>query len=60
MFLVVPEEHKEEVRMKLPANSLWVFGETGGKTAYVNQPTEFGVLPVTSIEGNLGTVASHQ
>jgi len=38
VYLVVPVEHKEEVRARLPENSMWVLAETGGKTAYVNQP----------------------
>ena len=52
VFLVVPNEHKEEVRERLPANSLWVFAETGGKTVYVNQSPEAGRLPLTSLDGN--------
>jgi len=38
VFLVVPEEHKEEVRERLPRNSVWEFAETGGKAVYLNQP----------------------
>ena len=45
VFLVVPEEHKEDVRKRLPGTFLWVFAETGGKTVYVNQPPEVGQLP---------------
>jgi 4-amino-4-deoxy-L-arabinose transferase-like glycosyltransferase len=59
VFLVVPQEHKEEVRGKLPANSLWVFAETGGKTVYVNQSPETGQLPPASLEGKLKLAASH-
>jgi len=40
VYLVVPAEHKEEVRERLPENSMWVLAETGGKTAYVNQPPD--------------------
>ena len=53
VFLVVPEEHKEEVRERLPGNSMWVFAETGGKTVYVNQSPEPGRLPLASLEGKL-------
>jgi hypothetical protein len=38
VFLVVPVEHEQEVRARLPENSMWIFAETGGKTVYVNQP----------------------
>jgi hypothetical protein len=37
VFLVVPSEHLDEVKAKLGGNSMWVFAETGGKTAFVNQ-----------------------
>jgi hypothetical protein len=40
VFLVVPAEHKQEVRNRLSRNPMWVFAESGGKTAYVNQPPE--------------------
>jgi 4-amino-4-deoxy-L-arabinose transferase-like glycosyltransferase len=59
VFLVVSEEHKEEVRERLPGNSLWVFAETGGKTVYVNQSPEVGRLPLVSFEGKLKLTASH-
>jgi 4-amino-4-deoxy-L-arabinose transferase-like glycosyltransferase len=59
VFLVVPVEHKEEVRERLPGNSLWVFAETGGKTVYVNQSPEVGRLPLASFEGKLKLTASH-
>jgi 4-amino-4-deoxy-L-arabinose transferase-like glycosyltransferase len=52
VFLVVPEEHKEDIRKRLPGTSLWVFAETGGKTAYINQPPEVGRLPLASLEKN--------
>jgi 4-amino-4-deoxy-L-arabinose transferase-like glycosyltransferase len=38
VFLVVPAEHKQEVRERFPATSIWVFAESGGKIVYVNQP----------------------
>jgi 4-amino-4-deoxy-L-arabinose transferase-like glycosyltransferase len=52
VFLVVPSEHKEDIRKRLPGTLLWVFAETGGKTAYVNQPPEIGRLPLASLEKN--------
>jgi 4-amino-4-deoxy-L-arabinose transferase-like glycosyltransferase len=53
VFLVVPSEHKEEVRERLQGNSVWVFAETGGKTVYVNRQPEIGQLPVGSLVGRL-------
>ncbi len=53
VFLVVPMEHTEEIRKKLPGNSMWVFAETGGKTVYVNQPMEPGQPPVAQLNGKL-------
>jgi 4-amino-4-deoxy-L-arabinose transferase-like glycosyltransferase len=50
VFLVVPVEHKKEIRKKLPGNSMWVFAETGGKTVYVNQPPEPGRAPVAQLD----------
>jgi 4-amino-4-deoxy-L-arabinose transferase-like glycosyltransferase len=52
VFLVVPAEHKEDIRRRLPGTLLWVFAETGGKTAYVNQPPEVGRLPLASLQKN--------
>jgi len=46
---VVPAEHKEEVRERLPENSMWVLAETGGKTAYVNQPPDQVNEPPASV-----------
>jgi hypothetical protein len=55
VFLVVPAEHKEEVRKRLPGNSIWILAETGGKTVYVNRPPVPGQPPVAS----LGEKSSH-
>lgn len=46
VFLVVPMEHAQEVQKRLPPGSIWVLAETGGKTAYVNQPPSPGQLPL--------------
>jgi hypothetical protein len=40
VFLVVPDEHLQEVRDRLPKNSVWEFANTGGKAVYMNQPME--------------------
>jgi 4-amino-4-deoxy-L-arabinose transferase-like glycosyltransferase len=57
VFLVVPAEHKEEVRERLPGKFIWVFAETGGKTVYVNQPPEPGQPSLASLEGKLNLTA---
>jgi hypothetical protein len=50
VFLVVPVEHEEEVREKLPGNCIWLFAESGGKRVYVNQPPEPGQSPLGRFE----------
>jgi 4-amino-4-deoxy-L-arabinose transferase-like glycosyltransferase len=50
VFLVVPEEHKREVRERLPGDSVWEFAETGGKTVYMNQPLESGQVSLASTQ----------
>jgi len=57
VFLVVPAEHKEEVRARLPGNSIWVFAESGGKAVYVNQPIEPGQQPLAQLQGKLKLTA---
>jgi 4-amino-4-deoxy-L-arabinose transferase-like glycosyltransferase len=57
VYLVVPVEHKEEVRERLPGNTLWVYAETGGKTVFVNQPMVAARLPLTPYEGKLKLTA---
>src|SRR6266853_338597 len=54
VYLVVPAEHKEEVRERLPENSMWVLAETGGKTAYVNQPPDQVNTPTASVSAYAG------
>jgi 4-amino-4-deoxy-L-arabinose transferase-like glycosyltransferase len=53
VFLVVPDEHLEEVRSHLPANSIWEFGDTGGKGVYMNQPMEPGQPSVPSSDAKV-------
>jgi hypothetical protein len=53
VFLVVPDEHLEEVRDRLPANSVWEFADTGGKAVYMNQPLEPGQPAVGSSEAKM-------
>jgi 4-amino-4-deoxy-L-arabinose transferase-like glycosyltransferase len=59
VFLVVPAEHKEEVRERLPSNSVWEFAESGGKTVYLNQPLEIAQLSAAPMQGKLTLTASH-
>jgi hypothetical protein len=48
VFLVVPDEHLQQVRDLLPKNSVWQFADTGGKAVYMNQPMEPGQPDVRS------------
>ncbi len=48
VFLVVPVEHEEDVRERLPVDSIWQFAEAGGKTVYMNQPLVTGQLSLAS------------
>ena len=50
VFLVVPAEHQEEVREKLHGKSIWLFAEAGGKTVFLNQPSEPGQSPLASLD----------
>jgi 4-amino-4-deoxy-L-arabinose transferase-like glycosyltransferase len=59
VFLVVPVEREEEVRERLPVNSVWEFAETGGKTVYLNQPLEAGQVSLASLKGRLKLTAFH-
>ena len=60
VFLVVPAEHKEEVRERLPGNSIWEFAEDGGKTVYLNQPFGTAQASVASLEGKLTLTGLHK
>jgi hypothetical protein len=57
VFLVVSAEHIEDVRARLPGNSIWVFAESGGKTVYVNQPPEPGQPPLAQLDEKLKLAA---
>jgi 4-amino-4-deoxy-L-arabinose transferase-like glycosyltransferase len=58
VFLVVPVEHKEDVRERLPVNSMWQFAETGGKTVYMNQPLVTGQMSIASAEARRLTLTA--
>jgi 4-amino-4-deoxy-L-arabinose transferase-like glycosyltransferase len=60
VFLVVPAEHKEEVRERLPGNSIWEFAEDGGKTVYLNQPLGTAQASVASSQGKLTLTGLHK
>jgi 4-amino-4-deoxy-L-arabinose transferase-like glycosyltransferase len=57
VFLVVSAEHIEDVRARLPGNSMWVFAKSGGKTVYVNQAPEPGQPPLAQLEEKSGNTA---
>jgi hypothetical protein len=57
VFLVVSAEHIEDVRTRIPGNSIWLFAESGGKTVYVNQPPEPGQRPLAQIDEKLKLTA---
>jgi|HubBroStandDraft_6_1064221.scaffolds.fasta_scaffold32010_1 4-amino-4-deoxy-L-arabinose transferase-like glycosyltransferase len=59
VFLVVPAEHKDEVRERLPGNSVWEFAEAGGKTVYLNQPPVTGQESVAALQGRLTLTSLH-
>jgi 4-amino-4-deoxy-L-arabinose transferase-like glycosyltransferase len=58
VFLVVPAEHKEDVREHLSGSSIWQFAETGGKTIYMNQPLVTGQLSLASAEARKLTLTA--
>jgi hypothetical protein len=51
VFLIVPDEQKEEVRERLPAESFWEFADMGGKIAFSNQPPAIGQTFITPTPG---------
>src|SRR5216683_1083872 len=52
VFLVVPDVHEQEVRVRLPGNTLWLFAQGEGKTVFVNQSTEAWRHSQVALEGN--------
>jgi hypothetical protein len=59
VFLVVPAEHADEARERLPVNSIWELAEAGGKTVYMNQPLETAQISISLSNGKLRLAAFH-
>jgi len=49
VFLIVPSAHLESARARLPLNTTWLFAESGGKTAFLNQPLNAAQLSVAEV-----------
>ena len=49
VFLIVPSMQLPRARARLPLDTTWLFTESGGKTAFLNQPLEPGQLSVAEI-----------
>jgi hypothetical protein len=49
VFLIVPLAQLENARARLPLNATWLFAETGGKTAFLNQPLNAAQLSLAEI-----------
>ncbi len=60
VFLVVPAEHKDDVRARLPGNSMWVFAETGGKTVYCEPAPGTGTIAARIPHGKIEAGTSAQ
>ena len=55
VFLVVPELHRRQALLRLPADSTYVLAESGGKAAYVNQPIGPGQPTLAALRGHAAT-----
>jgi 4-amino-4-deoxy-L-arabinose transferase-like glycosyltransferase len=60
IFLVVPAEHLEDARNRLPKNSVWELAEAGGKTVYMNQPLQPPALAQGPQDTKLTLAAAHK
>lgn len=49
VFLIVPSAQLQSARARLPLNTTWLFAESGGKTAFLNQPLSAGQLSIAEI-----------
>jgi len=50
VFLIVPPSQKQAAMVHLPLNATWFLSESGGKSAYVNQPLSPAALTLAQIE----------
>jgi 4-amino-4-deoxy-L-arabinose transferase-like glycosyltransferase len=51
VFLIVPAAQLQSARARLPLHATWLFTESGGKTAFLNQPLKPGQLTIAEIAG---------
>jgi 4-amino-4-deoxy-L-arabinose transferase-like glycosyltransferase len=51
VFLIVPAAQLQSARARLPLHATWLFTESGGKTAFLNQPLKPGQLTIAEITG---------
>jgi 4-amino-4-deoxy-L-arabinose transferase-like glycosyltransferase len=49
VFLIVPAAQLESARARLPLNATWLFAESGGKTAFLNQPRNAAQLSIAEV-----------
>jgi 4-amino-4-deoxy-L-arabinose transferase-like glycosyltransferase len=49
VFLIVPSTQLQSARARLPLHATWLFTESGGKTAFLNQPLKPGQLSIAEI-----------
>jgi hypothetical protein len=46
VFLIVPFAQLQNAQARLPLNATWLFAESGGKTAFLNQSLKAGQLSI--------------
>jgi hypothetical protein len=51
VFLIVPTAELQSALARLPPHATWLLTESGGKTAFLNQPLMPGQLPIAEIAG---------
>jgi 4-amino-4-deoxy-L-arabinose transferase-like glycosyltransferase len=51
VFLIVPSVQLQSALARLPQHATWLFTESGGKTAFLNQPLKPGQLSIAEIAG---------
>jgi hypothetical protein len=53
VFLIVPSARLQSARARLPLHATWLFTESGGKTAFLNQPLKPGQLSIAEMHQDL-------
>jgi len=51
VVLIVPAAQLQSARARLPLHATWLFTESGGKTAFLNQPLKPGQLTIAQTAG---------